>query len=162
MTTVQQTSLPGVGIRYEFQTKAGDQVGVIAHHSGRYDFLLYDSADPDSCAAVMRLDGDDAHTLTELLGGSRLTESVHHLHQDLPGVALDWAPISPGWRCIGSTIQELAIRNRTGASVVAVVRNQETLPAPGPDFQLLAGDTAVLVGTPLGIQQALHLLQDGN
>jgi len=38
--------LPGVGVRYDFTTRAGDQIGVIAHRRGRFDFLLYDRHDP--------------------------------------------------------------------------------------------------------------------
>ena len=83
MTTVNQTALPGVGIRYDFETKSGDRVGVIAHHSGRYDFLVYDESDPDSCALAVQLEAEDAHTVTELLGGSQVSESQQQMQHSL-------------------------------------------------------------------------------
>jgi TrkA domain protein len=44
---------------------------------------------------------------------------------------------------------------------VAVVRGTETVPAPGPDFVLESGDTAVVVGTPEGIERLASLLHEG-
>jgi TrkA domain protein len=52
MGDVQETQLPGVGIRYDFVTKEGDRVGVLVHRSGRRELLLYQRDDPDSCQAV--------------------------------------------------------------------------------------------------------------
>jgi TrkA domain protein len=161
MTVVNETNLPGVGVRYDFDTKAGDQLGVIAHRTGRFDLLLYDHDDPDSCATVLRLDEDDAHTLADVLGGSQVAQRQVDLQQALPGLTIDWVPISTEWSSAGQTIQELGIRPRTGASIVAILRDGETFASPGPDFQLQSGDTAVMVGTPEGIRLSLELLQRG-
>ena len=158
MTTVNQTPLPGVGIRYDFETKAGARVGVIAHHSGHYDFLVYDTLDPDRCALVLPIDEDDAHTLTELLGGSQVTESQQQMRQALPGLIIDWVPVGEGWECAGQSIREIGVRARTGVSIVAVIRDGETHPSPDPEFRLQAGDTAVVVGTQEGIRKTFELL----
>ncbi len=45
------------------------------------------------------------------------------------------------------TIGELAIRTRTGASVVGVLRESVFHPNPGPDFHLVVGDVVAVVGT---------------
>jgi TrkA domain protein len=162
MTTVNQTSLPGVGMRYDFKTKAGDEVGVIAHYGGHYDFLVYDKLDPDSCALTLPLDVEDAHTLTELLGGSQVAESQQELLQTLPGLIIDWVPVREGWSCTGQSIREIGVRARTGASIVAVVRDGETIPSPEADFVMRPGDTAVVVGTVDGIRKTVELLQGTN
>ncbi len=62
---------------------------------------------------------------------------------------------------MGHTIGETELRRRTGVTVIAVVREDETLPAPGPEFALEPGDTAVVVGTPEGIRAAVQRLQEG-
>jgi TrkA domain protein len=159
MSTVTQTTLPGVGIRYDFETKLGDRIGVIAHHAGHYDFLLYDRLDPDTCSNVLPLDADDAHTLTDLLGGSQVAESQQQMQQSIPGLIIDWIPVQEGWLCQGESIREIGVRARTGASIVAVVRGDETIPSPDPDFRMQAGDTAVVVGTQDAIRKAFELLQ---
>jgi TrkA domain protein len=56
-------------------------------------------------------------------------------------------------------LAELNIRGQTGVSVVAVIRDGETFPSPGPDFRLQDGDTAVVVGTPEGIRKTFEILQ---
>jgi TrkA domain protein len=161
MTTVHETQLPGVGIRYDFVTRAGDQLGIIAHRTDRFDLLIYDRDDPDSCSTVLRLDPEDAHTLTELLGGTQVAQSQVALQQALPGLTIDWVPIRGDWTCAGRSIEELAIRTRTGVSVVAIVREGKTIPSPSPDSRLMPGDTVVVVGTPEAIRRTFDLLESG-
>ena len=43
-------------------------------------------------------------------------------------------------------IGELALRKRTGASVLAVERSGVNTPNPGPDFALRAGDRLLVFG----------------
>jgi K+/H+ antiporter YhaU regulatory subunit KhtT len=57
---------------------------------------------------------------------------------------------------IGATIRDGEYRTRTGASIVAVIRGDQSVPAPDPEFDFQIGDTAVAVGTTEG----LALLRD--
>ena len=52
---IQQTALPGVGLRHEFTTSDGRQLGEVSYRTGRRDLLLYDPNDPDACLEVIRL-----------------------------------------------------------------------------------------------------------
>ena len=158
MSNVNQTALPGVGIRFDFETKAGDRVGVIAHHTDHYDLLIYDKMDPDSCSTLLPLDAEDAHTLTELLGGSQVSESQQQMKQSVAGLIIDWVPVHEDWSCSGHTIREIGVRAKTGVSIVAIIRDEETIPSPEPDFELQAGDMALVVGTQDGIAKAFELL----
>ena len=159
MTKVEETQLPGVGIRHEFATKSGERLGVITHHNGRRDLLVYDRNDPDSCRVSMRLEEEDGYVLAELLGGVEVTRNVGSLQQSIDGLTIDWVPIKQSWECVDHTIQEIAVRRETGVSIVAVVRDGETIPSPKPDFKLLNGDVAVVVGTPEGIRKTFDLLK---
>ncbi len=47
----------------------------------------------------------------------------------------------------GQTVEEAAIRERTGCTVIAVERDEETYTEIGPSFELQADDTLVVVGT---------------
>jgi TrkA domain protein len=148
---VEETKLPGLGIRYEFLTARGSRVGVIHHRTGRRELLLYDQADPDTVRNVIALDPDDCRTLAELLGGSRVAEQLEHLQQ-VEGLAIDWLPIPSNSPFAGATIGDTEARRRTGVSIVAVLRGDQAFPAPGPDHPLEAGDTLLVVGTPRGIE----------
>ena len=158
MAEVTETPLPGVGVRHEFTTTAGERLAVLSHRTGRRELAIYDRADPDSCTTVLHLSPDDTRTLAELLGGSPLTEAAAGV-QRLAGVAIDWIPIKAGSDQAGATIGQGQLRSRTGASVVAVVRGDTTLAAPGPEEVVAAGDVVVAVGTPDGLRQLRDVLE---
>jgi len=159
MTRIEETQLPGVGMLHSFITKPGTRVGVLAHRSGYRELLVYDEQDPDACRVSVRLDEDDSHTLAELLGAAQFAAHFAQLQQSVEGLTLDWLPVRHNSACAGREIGQTQLRQRTGVSIVAVVRGDQTVPAPGPQFRLEAGDTAVVVGTAEGIQQAVMLLQ---
>lgn len=159
MANVEQTRLPGVGVRHDFETRRGRRIGVINHRGGHRELIVYDPEDPDSVEATVRLEDDDAHTLAELLGASRVTETVDHIRQNIEGLAIDWLEINDSWWTCNHTIADTQLRRRTGVSIVAIIRGDETVPAPEPPAELRAGDTVVVVGTPEGIQRAISLLQ---
>lgn len=159
---VEETRLPGIGVRFEFTTGAGDRVGVIHHRSGRRELLLYDRGDPDSCRAVLVLGEDDAHVLVELLGGSEVVERLDEVvRQSVEGLTLEWVEIGPGSAAAGRSLSETGLRTRTGASVVAILRAGVTINSPRADFRVEAGDTAVLVGSLEAIEKAAAALQAG-
>jgi K+/H+ antiporter YhaU regulatory subunit KhtT len=54
-------------------------------------------------------------------------------------------------------IRELALRTRTGTSVVAFERHGHRQINPGPDEELHAGDTVLLLGTPEQLETARAL-----
>jgi TrkA domain protein len=162
MPNVQETSLPGVGVRHEFATKGGERVGVLNHRTGNRDLLLYSRNDPDACAKVVRLEEDDARALAELLGASQVAQNLTNLRQEVDGLTIDWMPISPSWSCAGCQVQEMGLRAKTGVVIVAVMRDGQLLPVSAEDFLLVPGDMAVVVGTSESIQQAKNLLQSGD
>lgn len=157
MGTVRETKLPGVGVRHEFTTEAGQEVGVIVQHDGRREILVYDEVDPDACSSVVRLSGGDTQTLAELLGASHVTETVSAVQQEIEGLAIEWVELPEGSPVVGTTIRDGAFRTRTGASIVAVIRGQASIPAPAPEFGFEVEDVVVAVGTHEGLA-ALRLL----
>lgn len=159
MADVEQTRLPGVGVRHDFTTHGDRRVGVILHRGGTRELVVYAENDPDTVFESVRLDSDDSFTLAELLGGSRVTEVVSQIRQSVEGLSIDWLPIGESWWCSGRTIADSELRRRTGVSIVAIIREDDTVPSPGPEQVLVAGDTVVVVGTPEGIEHATALLQ---
>jgi K+:H+ antiporter subunit KhtT len=154
---IHETVLPGVGLRHDFTTRTGRQLGVITHRTGRRDLLVYDREDPDACREVVELTDEEAEALGELLGADRVVEHLADL-QRIEGLAIDWLAIRPGSPYAGRTIAETQARSRTGVSIVAVLRDRSAIPAPTPDVLLEAGDTLVVVGTTDGISALTDLL----
>lgn len=158
MPEVSETPLPGVGVRFEFTTDSGERVAVLTHRTGRREVAVYDRADPDACTAVLHLSADDTRTLAELLGASPVSEAVAAVQQRIEGLAIEWVTVPARSRFAGATIAEGAFRSRTGSSIVAIVRGDTTIPAPGPDHGFEGGDVVVAVGTPGGLAQLRTLL----
>ena len=157
MRKITEVPLPGVGVRHEFTSGTGQRVAVVSHRSGRQELALYEQQDPDACRTVLELDADDAATLANILGAPQVAATAAAM-QRIEGLALDWLTVREGSAAVGSTIGGGEYRSLTGTSVVAIIRNAETHPAPGPDFELAAGDVAVSVGTPEGLTQLRSLL----
>lgn len=161
MTDIQETDLPGVGIRYEFTTRAGRRVGVVAHRAGRRELFVSDPEDRDAVIQMVDLSEDESRTLGELLGASQVAAHLAELQQRIEGLAIDWLPVDDDSPYAGRTIGDARIRTRTGVSVVAIVRGEEAIPAPGPETGTEAGDYLVVVGTRRGIEEVVRLLHDG-
>lgn len=159
MPEVHETQLPGVGVRHDFGTHEGRRIGVITHVSGRRDLLIYSDDDPDACAQTLHLDDQEAHALADVLGGSQVSRHVEEVAQSVDGVTIDWLHLTGSWPCAGRTLREIPLREKTGVMVVSVVREGESIAMPGPDFELHADDTVVVVGTAEGVAAAGAMLR---
>jgi TrkA domain protein len=155
---VFETRLPGLGTRYEFQTTSGERIGVLVRRDGRREIALYDVDDPDACAASITLGTAEAATLVDLLGGSRITERLADLRHEVEGLSIEWITMQAGVGLSGRTIADGRIRTATGASVVAVIRDNQSIPGPGPELRFEAGDVVLLMGTADAVQAGARLL----
>ncbi len=160
MKQIEEIPLPGVGVRHEFQTAAGDRLGMVTHRGGRRELLLFDREDPDACARTIALEEDDARALSEILGAAPVTRAVREVRQSLGALSIDWIPITAGWPCAGERLMDTQIREKTGVLVVGIVKGEETLPTPPPDTLLAVGDTLVVVGSDEAIARASALLSE--
>ena len=73
--------------------------------------------------------------------------------------ATEVARIATGSPAAGKTLPELDLRRESGASVIAVVRDGQSLVNPGADLGLRVGDDLVLVGGHADLDRALALLR---
>lgn len=66
--------------------------------------------------------------------------------------------IDQGSAGAGRTLGELDLRRKTGATVIAVTRQDNMEVTPGPDFKLESEDILVLLGSPESIDSAIEYL----
>ena len=154
---VEETALPGIGLRYEFTTKAGRRVGVVSHRSGRRELVIYDRDDPDACGEALVLSEEESDALAELLGAPRIVERLNHLNREAEGLVSKQVTVGSGSRFDGRTLGDTQARTRTGASVVAVVRGLHVFASPWPDFRFAGDDVVVVIGTEAGAQAVAEL-----
>jgi len=160
MAEVRETKLPGVGVRHEFTTEDNVDIGVLVHHDGRREILVYDSDDPDKSSSLVTLSAADTRTVSELLGASRVTEAVSAVQQEIEGLAIEWIELTTSSPASGATIGDGMYRTKTGSSIVAVIRDGQSIPAPGPEFPLFTGDVIVAVGTTDGLAAMRELIRN--
>lgn len=161
LSEIDEVRLPGVGVRFEFETHEGKRIGVISHRTGFREIYVSRPDDPDEFSRIIGLSSEDARTLSELLGASRVAKQLSDLQQQIEGLVIDWLPVRSDSPYAGRTIGEARIRSRTGVSVVAIVRGDDAVPAPGPEETINSGDYLVVVGTARGVEEAVELLRRG-
>lgn len=94
-----------------------------------------------------------------LLRRSELPELSHHLRGGtLADAAVETFRIDDDSPAQGKTLAEIALRPRTGASVIAWTRAGVTQANPSENTRLTAGDIVVLIGSRAQIRQAMELL----
>jgi CPA2 family monovalent cation:H+ antiporter-2 len=75
-------------------------------------------------------------------------------------VEITWASVAPGSPFAGKTLAEANLRARTGASLVALHRDGQLVPAPAPETRLQPGDRVGLIGHRDGLDAAEALLRE--
>ncbi len=158
MSEVRETKLPGVGVRHEFTNAEGSDLAVIVHHDGRREILAYSSDDPDVCSTLVTLSESDTQTLAEILGVSHVVETVAEIRQDIDDLAIEWVEVPAHSEFSAASIGAGEFRTRTGASIVAILRDHKPVPSPEADFVLEAGDIVVAVGDPNSLSALRSIL----
>ncbi|CAN5547276.1 cation:proton antiporter regulatory subunit [soil metagenome] len=153
---VVETILPGIGVKYELNTRGGVPLSLVVNREGGSVLVAYDARDPDRASLTVSLDDDEGDTLAGLLNGASMVHRVSEA-AELPGVATSRIEIAELAPFDGLTLGETQARTRTGCSIVAIVRGVDVVTSPGPEERFQAGDILVVVGTEVGIAQ-LHTI----
>ena len=158
---VEETALPGVGLRHDLLLRGGRRLGVVSQVNGDRELVLYDEQDPDASHEVVHLSPQEAATLAELLGAPRVVERLARLREQVQGIATEGIVLPPESPFATSTLGDTAMRTRTGVSVVAVIRDSDVTASPQPAFPFRPGDRLIVVGTHEGVEAARRLLSQG-
>jgi TrkA domain protein len=150
---LEETMLPGVGVRYELRIRSGEVLGIVVQREGGAEVSVYDRRDPDRARDVFRLSAEEADAVAEVLGAPRLTQRFADLSREVPGLQSARLPIAPGSPFDGRTLGDTRARTLTGCSIVALVRHADVIPSPGPEAGLRAGDVLVAIGSATGLEQ---------
>ncbi|MGY1824062.1 cation:proton antiporter regulatory subunit [Geodermatophilus sp. SYSU D00079] len=150
---LEETLLPGVGVRYEMRTRAGDLLAIVVQREGAAEIAVYDQRDPDRAHSVIRLDHEEVDAVAEVLGAPRLTQRFADLSREVPGLESGRFPLGPGSPFVDHPLGDTRARTLTGCSIVAIVRDTDVVPSPGPAAVLRAGDVLVAIGSDAGLEQ---------
>lgn len=146
--SIYETELPGVGKKFEVEISETERVIVVIHHNGRREIFHKQEPDADG-HKLFELPDRLARKVGSIIEGSYFQPVASPTIDTLLGgdTVLDWAEIEEGTPLDGRSLAECELRARTGASILAVRRGDETIANPDPEFQTQAGDTLIALGS---------------
>lgn len=164
MPTIKETDLPGIGRKFQVDARSGDRIVVVVHDDGKRELYHFHNDDPDESISMVTLDDAEARLVAGIIGGMayrpRALETVEVALGDL---LIDWLRVEPGSPCVGKTIGDLRVRQRTGASIMAIIHKDHTKKInPGPDQVLQAESTLVVAGERSHVKACKDLLASGS
>lgn len=145
---VSETDLPGVGKRFEVALEEGGVAVVVIHNSGRRELFYRETPEADG-EELLDLTDQESRVVGSILEGAFFqpvrTESPETTLGE--GVIIEWYTLREGMTVTGATLKETGIREKTGATVIAVERGEQCIASPDADFTLREGDIVIAVGT---------------
>jgi monovalent cation:H+ antiporter-2, CPA2 family len=96
----------------------------------------------------------------EMLRSSSLSPiNLGNLNRALQSATTETVRLEPDSPVVGKTLAELDLRGKTGATLIAVLRGDETKINPSAKFTLCEDDILVLLGKKEKIENAVRFLQ---
>ncbi|MBX0324238.1 potassium transporter TrkA [Halomicroarcula sp. F13] len=145
--TVYETDVPGVGKKFEVELDGDERLVIVIHHDGKREVFHKDGPDVDA-DRLFTLGGRQAREVGAILQGAYFqpveTDSV-----DVPlgDAIIEWVDVESDSPLAGQTLADAKVRQRTGASIIAIQRDGTTLPNPDPEDTITPGDILVTLGT---------------
>lgn len=164
MFDIRESDLPGIGRKVQIETNNGDKIVVVIHDDGKREIFQFNPNDPDESIAVMTLDDDEARKFAGVVGGMTYTpKALQTLEVDLDDLVIDWYKVPEGAKSAGKTIGELQLRQKTGASIIAIVEpDKRKRLNPGPSEVIQEHATLVVTGAREHVRTLKQLIAHGS
>jgi len=158
MSIVRESDLIGIGKKYQIETEAGDNMIIVIHDDGRRELYRYED-DERETHCVMTLTDEESRQVAGILGGlSYKPKALETIEVALDDLRIEWYKVEESNDGADKSIGELEVRQRTGASIIAAIREDETVINPGPDYVISPGVTLVVAGKQSNIKLLKKIL----
>lgn len=157
---VYESDLPGVGKKFVVDLEGEDQLVVVIHNTGtREVFLRPGPGGADE--KLFELSDQLARMVGMIVEGAYVqpieSETIQTVLDD--DSIIEWTRLAEDSPVANETIGATQLRQRTGATVVAILRGDETITEVGPRTTLRPGDTLVTIGSREHQQLLLEALE---
>ncbi|MGE0824440.1 MAG: cation:proton antiporter regulatory subunit [Candidatus Binatia bacterium] len=148
---IREVELPGIGTKYTVDTQTRDQVVIILHRSGKREIYHFASGQ-SSPSDVIDLTADEAQQIGSILGQTSFQPDPAR-ELVMKELTIDWISLPARHSLTEKSIRDMEIRQRTGASIVAILRAGKAVINPNPDEVLRANDTLMVIGNTDQVQR---------
>lgn len=163
MSVISESSLPGVGHKFQIETVSGDRLVIVIHDDGLREIYHFARKDPERAVSVVTLVDSEARQVAGILGGlTYVPKALPSAEIVIDDLLLEWYTIEPAAACIGKTIRDLQVRTVSGASIVSIIE-PDRLKRINPDANTILneGATLILAGDRRTIARLKSLLKKG-
>jgi len=145
---LKETDLPGIGKKFSIITSHKDKIDVIIYINGKRELFIFEKDDYDEPVANVILNEEEANQLGSILMGVYFKPETEETKECLlKNLVIEWIEVDENSPLVNHTLKDLQIRQKTGASVISIIRGDKTIINPSPDEVIKKGDTLVLVGS---------------
>lgn len=164
MVTFRETDLPGIGRKFQINTRSGDKLVIIVHDDGKREIHHFDYNDPDDSISMVTLDDSEARRVGAILGGMvYMPKALESVDVAFDEMVIEWFKVDPEAKAVGKTIGDLHIRKTTGAMIIAVIKKDHVkIINPGPEQVIYEGATLVVLGERGQVKACKRLIRDGS
>lgn len=164
MSIIRESDLPGIGRKFQVEARSGDKLVIVVHDDGKRELYHFRQDDPDESISTVTLDDDEARQVAGIIGGMTYKpRALETVEVALDELTIDWHKVEPASRSIGKTIGELRVRQKTGATIMAVIERDHTKKInPGPDQVIHEGATLVVAGERHQVRALRQLIVHGS
>lgn len=141
------------------KTKHGENVRVVKYEDGKREISLPDQEN----SVLLTLDAEEAAQFSSLIGDAgHKPRSLKNIESVVDGLYIELYKLERHYKAVGKTIGDLRLRQRSMATIIAVIENNYSKHiSPGPDLLLKAEATVIILGERLHQHQAKHILEQG-
>ena len=158
MSIVRESDLIGIGKKYQIETEAGDHMVVVIHDDGKRELYRSEGADQET-HCVMTLSDEESRQVAGIIGGlSYKPKALETMELALDDLRIEWYKVGAPRDGVHKSIGELGVRQRTGASIIAAIKEDDTVINPGPDYVITPEATLVVAGKKANIKLLKEIL----
>lgn len=144
---LRSLNLPGIGTKYEIETDKGDTVAIFFTKTGSIQMYTLQKGCRTPSAAEMT--PVEARRLGNILTGAIIEadqESVEIAFSALADLRVTIHTFNIPRSVAGKTIEDLQVRAKTGATIIAVCRQDQNIINPPPSFVFQESDVVLVIG----------------